>query len=84
MLEERHKRSGDGDELLGADVDVVHFVPADQDKVTGLAGVDQFGNDLAFVIEFHIGLRDGVTIFFPCGEVEGERLNRRRLLPLLF
>jgi len=55
-----------------------------QHEVTGLAGVDQLGDDLAFVVEFHVGLRDGVTILFPCGKIEREGLNRGRLLALLF
>ena len=45
VLEERHQRCGDRNQLLRADVDVIDFVAADQNKVAGLAGVDQFGDD---------------------------------------
>src|SRR5579864_8694263 len=84
VFEERNERSGDRNKLFRADVDVVHFLAADQNEVAGLAGVDQLSHDAAFVVEFHVGLRDGVAIFLPSREVEGERFDRRRLLALLF
>ncbi len=84
VFEERHQRSGNGNQLLRADVDVVHFLAADQHKVAGLAGVDQFGDDAALVVEFHVGLCDGVAVLFPRGKIERERFDRRRLLALFF
>ena len=82
VLEEGNQRGGHGNELLRADVDVVDFVAADQDEVAGLAGVDQFGDDAALVVEFDVGLRDDVPVFLPRGEIEGEGLDLRRLLAL--
>ena len=84
VLEERNQRCGDGDQLLRADVDVIDFITAYQHEVAGLAGVDQFGHDAAFVIKLHVGLRDGVPVFFPRGKIEGERIDLRRLLALFF
>jgi len=70
--------------LLRADVDVVDFVAADQYEVAGLAGIDQFGDDSALVVKLHVGLRDGVPVFFPRGKIERERINLRGLFALLF
>ena len=80
MLQERHQRSRYGYQLLRADVDVVHFVAVDQDEVAGLAGVDQFRNDAALVIDLGVGLRDDVAIFFPGRQVEREGLEVDELL----
>ena len=74
VLEERHQRGSDRNQLLRADVDVIDFIAADQDEVAGLAGVDQFGDDAALVIELGVGLRDDVLVFFPSRQIEGERL----------
>ena len=78
VLEERHQRGSHRNQLLRADVDVVDFVAADQHEVAGLAGVDQIADDAALVVEFDVGLRDGVAVFFPRREIERERLD---LLP---
>ena len=76
VLEERNQRGGHRDELLRADVDVIDFFAADQHEVAGLTGVDQFRNDAALVVELHVGLRDGVPVFFPRREIERERLDQ--------
>jgi len=80
MLEKWHQRGRDRHELLRADVDVIHFVAMHQHEVARLAGVDQFAGDAALVVQFNIGLRDGVPVFFPSGEIERERLDLDRLL----
>src|SRR3984885_7343769 len=41
MLQERHQGSRNRDQLLGADVDVIHFRLVHQDEVALAAGVDQ-------------------------------------------
>jgi len=84
VLEERNQRCGHRYQLLGADVDVIDFVAADQHEVAGLAGIDQLGHNLALVVELHVGLRNGVPVLFPRGKIEGERIDLRRLLALLF
>jgi hypothetical protein len=71
VLEERHQRRGDGDELLGADVDVVDFLAIDEDEVALTARVDQLFNDVAVLVELDVGLSDGVLVLFPCREIEG-------------
>ncbi len=38
----------------------------------------------ALVVEFHVGLRDGVAVFFPRRKIERERLEFRRPLLLVF
>ena len=73
VLEERHQRRGHGDELLGADVDVVHIGAVDQHKVPLTARVHQIFSDFALVVELDVGLRDGVLVLFPCRQVEAER-----------
>ena len=70
--------------LLRADVDVVDFLATDQHEVSGLTGVDQFRSDAALIVKLHVGLCDGVAIFFPSRKIERERLDRCRLLALLF
>jgi len=45
---------------------------------------DQLGHDAAFVVELHVGLGDGVPVFFPRGKIEGERIDLRGLLALVF
>src|SRR5581483_6936150 len=75
VLQEGHQRSGDRHQLLRADVDVIHFVTADQHEVTGLACVYQLGDDASLVVEFNVGLRDNVPVLLPCGEIERERLD---------
>ena len=81
VLEERHQRCRHRNQLLRADVDVIDFIAADQHEVAGLAGIDQIAHDAALVVEFDVGLRDGVAVFFPGRKIEGERLEFRR--PLL-
>ena len=83
MLEERHQRCRHRNQLLRTDVDVVNFVAADQHKVAGLAGIDQVAHDPPLVVQFHVGLRDGVAVFFPRRKIERERLKLGRpLLPV--
>ena len=84
VLEERYERSGNGDQLLRANVNVIDFLPADQHEVAGFAGVDQFRHDAALVIEFNVRLRNGVAIFFPRGKIERKWIDLRRLFALLF
>ncbi len=72
VLEERNERGGDGDELLRRDVDVVHFGLVDENEVALAAGVDDILHDVQLLIELDVGLRDGVAVFFPRGEVEAE------------
>ncbi len=83
VLQERHQRSGHRYQLLRADVDVVHFVAVDQHEVAGLAGVHQFRNDAALVVDLGVGLRDDVAVFFPRRQVERERLEVDELLAAL-
>ncbi len=45
VLEERHERRGDGDELLRRHVDEVDLVPRRQDEVAGLPRVDAIGRE---------------------------------------
>ena len=70
VLEERHQRSSDRDELLGADVDVVDIAAVDQHEVPLTAGVDQILGDFALIVELDVGLGDGVLVLFPRREVE--------------
>ncbi len=84
VLEERHQRCGHRNQLLRADVDVIHFVAADQHEVAGLAGVHQVADDAALVVEFDVGLRDDVPVFFPRREIERERLVLDRPLAVVF
>ena len=67
MLEEWNQGRCHRNQLFRADVDVVHFVAVNQHEVAGLACVDQFGGDAPLLVEVDVGLRDGVTILFPCG-----------------
>ena len=80
VLQERHQRCGDRNQLLRADVDVVDFLAVDQHEVAGLAGIDQFRNDAALVVDLGVRLRDDVAIFLPRRQVERERLKVDQLL----
>ena len=82
MLEERDQRSGDRDQLFGADVDVVHFVLVHQHEVALPAGIDQVFHDLALRAELDVGLGNGVPVFFPRGKIEGEGIELDRPLVL--
>ena len=84
VLQERHQRSGYRYQLLRADVDVVDFFAIDQHEVAGLAGVDQFRNDAALVVDLGVGLRDDVPVLFPRRQVERERLVVDQLLLAVF
>ena len=84
VLEERHQRCRNRNQLLRADVDVVDFIALNQHKVAGLAGIDQVAHDAALVVEFDVGLRDGVAVFFPRRKIERERLQFGRPLLLVF
>ena len=83
MLEERDQRCGDRDELLGRDVDVVHVALVDQDEVALAARIDNVLHDVALGVELDVGLRDGVAILFPRGEIELERLELHGALLVL-
>ncbi len=72
MFEERHQRCGHGDELLGADVDVVDFGAVDQHKVPLAACIHQVFGDDALLVELDVGLGDGVLVLFPRGKIEAE------------
>ena len=72
VLKERDQRCGHRDELLGADVDVVHIGAVDQHKVPLTASVHQVFSDFALVVELDVGLRDGVLVLFPCRQIEAE------------
>src|SRR6202042_85988 len=72
MLEERHERGGDRDELLGSNVDVAHFGLVDEGEVALTAAIDDVLHDVQLGIELDVGLRDGVAILYPRGEIEAE------------
>ena len=80
VLEERHERGGDRDELLRRDVDELHLVARREDEVAGLPRVDALGYEPALLVELDVGLRDDVLVLFPRGEVEAERLGLDALL----
>ena len=80
VFQERHERSGHRNQLLRADVDVIHFVAVHQHKVASLASIHQLAGDTALVVQFDVGLRNGVPVFFPRGEIERKRLDLDRLL----
>ena len=81
VLEERHERGGNGDELLRRDVDVVHLGLRNQNEVALTACVDQIFGHASVGVEIDVGLRDGVAILFPGREVKAERLKLCRALP---
>ena len=68
------------DKLLRTDVHVLDFVAVLQHEVAGLTGVDQFGDDLAVVVELDVGLRDDVLVFFPRRQVVAVGFEFGRLL----
>ena len=68
---------------FGRDVDVVDIGAGDEDEVARLAGVDQVLGDGAGRVEIDVGLRDGVAVLFPCGEVEAEGLEVDGALAIL-
>ena len=84
IFEERNQAGRDGDELLGRNVDVVHFLARLQDEVSGLAAVDEFGGDAAALVERHVGLRDDVAVLFPRREIEAVRFDGDAALLQLF
>ena len=57
---------------FGRDVDVVDFGLVDEDEVALAAGIDDVLHDVQLGVELDVGLRDGVAIFLPRGEVEAE------------
>ncbi len=57
---------------------------AHQHEVARLTSVDQIAYDLAFIVEFDVGLRDHVLVFFPRREIEGERFKLGRTLFAFF
>src|SRR5208337_354844 len=65
MFQEGHQGRRHRNELLRTDVDVIHLVAVDQHKVAGLAGVDEFRNNAALVINLGVGLRDYVAVLLP-------------------
>ena len=83
MLKERNQRGGNRNQLLRADVHVIHFLFADEHKVAGFAGIYQFANDAPLIVKFDVGLRDHVAVFFPCREIEGEGFEFCRTLAVV-
>jgi hypothetical protein len=83
MLEERHKRGGYRDKLLGRDIDVVHIGLVDQDEVALTPRIDDVLDDVEVGVKLDVGLRDGVAIFLPRGEIEGEGLELHGALLVL-
>ena len=71
VLEERHERGGDRDELLRRDVDEVDLVARRQDEVAGLARVDAVGREAALLVDRGVGLGDDVLVLFPRRQVVG-------------
>src|ERR1035437_214982 len=80
VFQERNQAGGYADELLGADVDVLDFVPALEHEVAGLPGVGKIGNDAALLVQFHVGLGDGPLVLFPRREVLAVGFEFHRLL----
>src|SRR5271165_2390937 len=83
MLEERHERCGDRNELFGAHVNVVNFRAIHENEVALPASVDQLLGDVALLVEIDVRLRDGVTILFTRRQIEGEGLMFDRALLFL-
>src|SRR5713226_619628 len=50
VFEERNQAGSHGNELLGRNVDIVDFIAALENKVAGLAAVDQLGGDLQTLV----------------------------------
>src|ERR1700686_4540674 len=84
MLEERNQRCRNRHKLLRADVDVIHFIAIDENKVTRLTSINQLAGDASLVVEFNIRLRNRVTIFFPRRQRERKRLDLNRFLLPVF
>src|ERR1039458_215672 len=80
VFQERNQAGGHADELLGADVDVLDFVPALEHEVAGLPGVGQIGHDAALLVQFHVRLGDGPLVLFPRREVLAVGFEFHRLL----
>src|SRR5665213_2258631 len=75
VLKERNERGGNRHKLLGRDVDVIDFTLRHQHKVALLTRVDEVFGDVEVGIEIDVGLRDRVTVLFPCRQVEREGLE---------
>src|SRR5208282_3201667 len=75
VLEERDEAGGHGDELIGRNVDVVHFLAALEHEVARLAAVDQFGVDQPASVQRDIGLGDDVAVLLPGREIEAVGLR---------
>src|ERR1039457_6453837 len=69
VFEEWNQAGGYRDELLGADVDVLDFVAMLEHEIARLTGVAEVGHDAAVLIEFDVGLGNGVLVFLPGGEI---------------
>src|SRR5207248_5830298 len=82
VFEERNQRGGNRYELLRTNIDVIDFVPRNQDEVAGLTGIDEIVYQAALVIEFDVRLRDDVAVFLPRREIERKGLIIRRFLAL--
>jgi hypothetical protein len=80
VLEERDQRCGDGDELLGRDVDVGDLVLRHQLELARLAGVDALVGERQVRIQLRVRLGDDRPVFLPRGEVERVRLGFGRRL----
>ncbi len=70
VFQERNQAGRHRDELFRRNVDVVHFLAALQNEVSGLPTVDQFGGNTFAFVEGGIGLRDHVAVFFPGRKIE--------------
>ena len=75
IFEERYQARGNGHELFGRNVDVIDLFTLLQHEVAGLAAIDQFGGDLAAIVQRNVGLSDDVAVFFPSREIEAVRLG---------
>ena len=74
MFEERNQSRRDGHELLRRNVHVIHARRLDVDEVAFAAARDFFREEMAFVVELGVRLRDGELLF----AVGGEIINRAR------
>ena len=83
MLQERNQRRGNRDQLLGRDIDVVHVGLVDQHEVALAARIDHVLDDVQLLVQLDVGLRDGVAVLLPRGEIEAEGLELHGALLVL-
>ena len=82
VLEERDERRGQGHELLGRNVDVIHLVARDQLEIPGLPGADVLAQEPAVVVDRRVRLGDGEFFLFPGRLVLAVRLDDGELADL--